>query len=107
MNAKELQKQYGKCHPEHKVTHWVDAVDEGKTILGYWDWVVEQLKPKPKTDAEYVASPGHCPACNATPIESVGPIEADGADATQSCMCNTCGQFWQDDYKLVGWSAQE
>ena len=31
-------------YPDHPVSDWQDEVSQHDTILGYWDWVVDQIE---------------------------------------------------------------
>lgn len=48
----------------------------------------------------YFANPHKCPYCSSTNI-SVGRMEQDGVEAYQKVNCVSCGETWNDIYKLV------
>ena len=39
-----LSALYPAGFPGYPVSYWRDQVTSGHTLLGYWDWVVEQLR---------------------------------------------------------------
>ena len=43
----------------------------------------------------------NCPVCETDNIETIGHDFEDNA-AYLYCHCNECGEFWTDEYKLVG-----
>ena len=56
------------------------------------------------TDAEYVATLGtNCPVCQSTRFDG-GPVEIDGATASQEIWCMNCGASWNDTYTLTGYT---
>ena len=49
---------------------------------------------------EYINSKGsHCPHCGSTSL-SAGGLHAEGGEAWQETTCETCGEQWNDIYKL-------
>lgn len=45
LTALRLQKMFGKFeHPEYQQFLWRAAIDREETLLGYWDWVANELK---------------------------------------------------------------
>ena len=49
LTAAELAAKYGGVdgraqHPEHQLSRWLNAASVHQTRLGYWDWVIQQLK---------------------------------------------------------------
>lgn len=47
LNARELSDKYGARneHPDADRECWREQVTEGRTSLGYWEWVENQLDP--------------------------------------------------------------
>lgn len=56
---------------------------------------------KTATKEEYINAKGnHCPHCGSKSI-SAGSLQADGGEAWQEVTCDTCGEQWNDIYKLT------
>ena len=56
------------------------------------------------TSAEYVKKHGMaCPACLSPKIRSTEQLQQDAQACWQSCVCDDCGQEWDDHYELVGY----
>jgi hypothetical protein len=60
LDAEHLRAKYDRLakdgkwgqHPNHPMERWRAAVNSKSTRIGYWDWVVTQLKPAAYDDAK-------------------------------------------------------
>ena len=59
------------------------------------------MASKPVSQKQYLKDE-HCPMCGGSEVEG-GPINVEGGNAFQdiSCMYESCGADWTDEYKLV------
>ena len=61
--------------------------------------------PTNETVREYVDASGHfCPFCHAKNPD-IGDRSHDGDSIWYSVSCPVCGQHWEDEYRLVGFTS--
>lgn len=44
LTALQLQKMFNIEHPDYQLYQWRAAIDREDTLLGYWDWLANEMK---------------------------------------------------------------
>lgn len=70
-------------HSKYTIQDWINQMDNGRSILGYWDWVSEQSE---QANVEKIMD--LCPKCK-RPLHAKSLGEGGGVE----CTNKNCG-YW-------------